>query len=215
MRSWYKRDWHDQQFRLGDTMNKSTIKNTITIIFAILIVIAVLLYFYRWEEPVVPGLPSYQVHSVISGDTLLITDGTMITFLRIAGIEAPDEGEPFFEESKNYVERLMLNKKVFLKKIDIEMYDDRTNWRKVNIKINDPELEESSYEDLGLKIIKSGNAFAYRFNCAEYPTNKDKYPYYADPYFKQEQEAQKLGFGIWKITNPMEICKLPPKIVVD
>ena len=51
------------------------------------------------------------VAAVLDGDTIKLTDGTMVRYL---AVNAPERGQPFYEEAKRYNERLVLGKTVRL-----------------------------------------------------------------------------------------------------
>jgi endonuclease YncB( thermonuclease family) len=51
------------------------------------------------------------VAAVIDGDTIMLTDGTRVRYL---GVNTPEHGQPFYEEAKQYNERLVLHKEIRL-----------------------------------------------------------------------------------------------------
>src|SRR3989344_2921655 len=64
--------------------------------------------------------PLFPVARVIDGDTFELSDGDVV---RMLGIDAPEEGECFYEESKEALSRLVEGKKVELRK-DVTDADD-------------------------------------------------------------------------------------------
>jgi micrococcal nuclease len=54
---------------------------------------------------------SATVAVVLDGDTVKLTDGTLVRYL---GVNTPERGQPFYEEAKRYNERLVLGKDVQL-----------------------------------------------------------------------------------------------------
>lgn len=57
--------------------------------------------------------PLYEVARVIDGDTLELSDGDVV---RLVGIDAPEEGECFYNESKSALKELVEGKEVELRK---------------------------------------------------------------------------------------------------
>ena len=62
------------------------------------------------NKPVQP-LPSYQVKQVIDGDTFITTDNQHI---RLRDAQAPDKGNCGYQQAKDELSRLILNKPVYL-----------------------------------------------------------------------------------------------------
>lgn len=68
----------------------------------------------RASLPHQPPLPLKQqalVKEVIDGDTIILADNTHIRYL---GIDAPDQGKPYFLKAKEYNQKLVENKEVEL-----------------------------------------------------------------------------------------------------
>lgn len=62
---------------------------------------------------------TFYVEEIIDGDTFVIQGGYRV---RILGIDAPEKGDPFWENSKKELQRIILNKMVRLE-YDIRKYD--------------------------------------------------------------------------------------------
>ncbi len=60
---------------------------------------------------------TYQVIEVIDGDTIVIETGN---YVRLIGIDAPERNESYYNESKEFLENLVLNTKV---KLDRDIND--------------------------------------------------------------------------------------------
>jgi micrococcal nuclease len=151
-------------------------KKNITIPLASVVLILILVFYHH--------LKTQDVHTVIrvfDGDTIQIDDGRIIRFI---GVDAPEvqspysREEPFGQESRRYLDSLLLHKKVL-------------------IRVGDPPLDKYSrtlaYVYLGDvlvngRIIRDGWASSYRqFN----------HPW-RDLFLFYENEARSKGLGIWK-----------------
>lgn len=55
--------------------------------------------------------PSYQVHTVLSGDTVILENGETVAYFRI---RAPQEKELFFQDSKAENEKLVLGNNIHI-----------------------------------------------------------------------------------------------------
>ena len=64
--------------------------------------------------------PLYKVERVIDGDTFELADKDVV---RLLGIDAPEEGECYYEESKQALDKLLIGKEVELRK-DVTATDD-------------------------------------------------------------------------------------------
>ncbi|MBP6060521.1 MAG: hypothetical protein KA515_00760, partial [Candidatus Pacebacteria bacterium] len=60
------------------------------------------------------NVPVYQVSQVFDGDTFKLADNTTV---RIADIDTPEQGECFYQESKDALKKLIEGKEVELRKI--------------------------------------------------------------------------------------------------
>src|SRR5688572_915442 len=59
------------------------------------------------------GVATYKVARVIDGDTFELADGDVV---RLLGIDAPEEGECYYQESKQALDKLIIGKEVELRK---------------------------------------------------------------------------------------------------
>ena len=85
------------------------------------------------------------VISVADGDTVrLRLDGSSQTIrVRLEGIDAPEQGEPFSTQARNATRVLLFNKKVILKPSDVDNYDRLVARIMVDSKDSSMELVES------------------------------------------------------------------------
>jgi hypothetical protein len=95
------------------------------------------------------------VDRVIDGDTVEVND----TSIRLLGINTPERGEIYYEEAKEFLQDLILNKTVYLE-YGKERYD------KYDRILGYLFLEE---ENINIKLIENGFANFY------FPSGKDKY----------------------------------------
>lgn len=80
---------------------------------AILILVLIISYFLFYYSKNFSQKIEYSVIGVIDGDTIKIKNGQ---FVRLLGINAPEKGELYYNESTQELKRLVLGKKVKLEK---------------------------------------------------------------------------------------------------
>ncbi|KAM0673284.1 putative endonuclease lcl3 [Gurleya vavrai] len=192
--------------------------NTIIItIIIILIFIAVVLYYYL-TIPItsVKKLPKNFLNLVLYGIVTRISDGDGFHFfhmprfrkrklslnpktipIRIAAIDAPEvrkfkkEAQPLANESKKYLQNLILNKRIRIKILKIDVYDRIVAEVKVGNK------------NVGFEMLKVGLACVYIGKGAVYGKHQKKYEIL-------ENEAKRKKAGIWgleKYISPMDYKK--------
>lgn len=122
---------------------------------------------------------SGKVIRVSDGDTILLQSGSQRIKVRMYGIDAPELKQNYGEDSKNYLEKRILNKNVNVKVINEDKYGRKVG--KVFYK----------NKDINLEMIKTGNAWFY-----EYHAKKEK------EYRKASKSAQEQKLGLWKDKNP-------------
>ncbi len=144
---------------------------------AIIAVFTVVLAFHFAENQ-----DLYTVTEVYDGDTIKIGDGRIV---RLIGVDAPEVEspyrhlEPFGEESKAYLEDLILRKKVRISLGEEPL--DKYNRTLAYVYLKDGTLVNG-------RIIKDGWAKAYqRFDFE-----------YKDLFIAYEKEARSKSIGIWK-----------------
>ena len=118
------------------------------------------------------------VKRVIDGDTIELTDGSMI---RYQGINAPDSTEPFYKEATEVNRKLVENKKVTLQ------YDAYTSDRFGRI------LAYVFLDDknISLELVKQGLA-----KTAIYEDRRKLI--YQDELLTAEREAKSKKLGVWR-----------------
>lgn len=131
----------------------------------------------------------FLVKKVIDGDTIELENGIKVRYI---GINAPEEGQSFYEEAKILNSLLVENKNVSLE-YDVQKYDQ-----------NGRLLAYVFLDDLfiNLQIVKEGMAFVYIVT----PNSK-----YSAEFMKAQKEAQEKGLGLWsKSTSDLKISEIQP-----
>ncbi len=118
---------------------------------------------------------SQKVKWVIDGDTFVLNDNKKV---RLIGVDAPEVGECFYGEAKEFLMDLTLNKDVILEKdvSEVDSYDRLLRYVHVNdIFVND-------------YMVREGYVTAWEFP----PDVK-----YANQFLKSQEYAQENGLGLW------------------
>jgi len=150
----------------------------------------------------VPPL-SESVIRVFEGKVIRIADGDTITFLdsnnkqhrvRLAGIDAPEKGQPYGNTSKKRLRELVAGKEV---RVEFQKYD---RYSRIVGKVLVTPIDCSNCGktlDVGLAQITSGMAWWYRKYAHEQsPEDQGRYEF-------AEQEAKAKKVGLWQDKNPM------------
>jgi len=123
---------------------------------------------------------------VIDGDTVVVrTVNNQIIKIRLSGIDAPEKKQPHGIMSKNYLTNL-INKKIV--KINVTK-KDRYKRQLGTVFIKNT--------NINLKLVKSGNAWAYR----KYLKKMDKKT--EEAFVRAESFAQFKKIGLWKKSTPI------------
>ncbi len=126
--------------------------------------------------------PLYAVVRVIDGDTFELADGEVV---RMLGIDAPDEGECYFDESKNALKKLVEGKEVELRK-DVTGVDDFGRMLRYAILPSTTALGNSKLVDE--EMVREGYAV---------PQNNPRDKLYYGLLIEKREEATKNKKGIW------------------
>jgi len=116
------------------------------------------------------------VARVVDGDTIVIVGGERVRYI---GIDAPEQGEPYYEEAKEFNERMVAGKRVRLER-DIS---DRDEFGR---------LLRYVYVDgifVNAEMVRNG----YAYTRSYIPNTK-----YQDSLQRVEEEGRRLRKGIWK-----------------
>jgi len=125
----------------------------------------------------------FVVKEVIDGDTIKIDDNIRI---RLIGINAPDKGECFYQEARDFTKKLLEGKEVRLEK-DISGKDVYNRLlRYVVLLATDPEGDNLLINDY---LVREG----YAQTVASPPDNR-----YRDLLSSAQEEAIRDGRGLWE-----------------
>jgi endonuclease YncB( thermonuclease family) len=126
------------------------------------------------------------VVGVSDGDTITVRDSTKTQHkIRLAGIDAPEQGQPFGSRSKEHLSQLVFNKTVSVAWHKRDRYG-----RLVGIVLVDG-------QDVNLEQVGAGLAWWYR-QYANEQTPTDRQAYEA-----AENAARDRKSGLWRDTEPM------------
>ena len=113
------------------------------------------------------------VVNVSDGDTITVLHNSVMKKIRLYGIDCPEKRQPYGNAAKRYVEKMVLNKKVYVKPVSVDKYKRIVAW--VNIK----------KLSLNKSILAAGLAWYYK-----------KYSNVAS-LAKLEMAARKKKIGLW------------------
>ena len=119
------------------------------------------------EIPNLPDGAEKLVTKVIDGDTFVIEGGYSV---RILSIDADERGYPCYQEAKDKLEELILNKKVKLEKEEEENIDQYCRYLRhifLTTPLDDKHLTGRS-ENIGLKLVEEGLAVARFYSETKY-----------------------------------------------
>ncbi|MAF51344.1 MAG: hypothetical protein CMH64_04615 [Nanoarchaeota archaeon] len=118
----------------------------------------------------------FTVTKVVDGDTLDLSNGDRVRF---SGINTPETGECYYQEAKDFLSSLVLNKQVFLEK-------DRSDEGKYGRKLRYIHINDQIANDI---LVKEGYAKVYD----KYKADTKRYPELK----KLEAIAIKNNLGVW------------------
>lgn len=119
-----------------------------------------------------------RVRRVIDGDTIELANSQIV---RLVGINAPNNGEPFEEESTEYTNKLIEGKKI---KLEYDAYKSDRFGRILAYVIIDN-------KNLSVQLVKKGLAKVVLYE-------KRKPLLYQQQLLDAEKEAKQKSFGIWE-----------------
>jgi micrococcal nuclease len=143
------------------------------------------------------GFPSHAALRTVEGIVTKVADGDTITVVtaegtklrtRLYGIDAPEirhgkkPGQPYGEDAKRALSRMVLGKKMRLDIIDVDRYKRMV----AMVFLNGKNVNE--------EMVRLGLAWAYR-RYLDTP--------YGSEFIRVEKEAREKGLGLWNQANPM------------
>jgi micrococcal nuclease len=146
------------------------------IFIAIIILFSIYFIFEKFSETKFLKQTKVTVAKVIDGDTIELANGKKV---RLLGIDAPEQGQYYYEEAKEKLSKLVEGKEVVLES-DVSNADK--NGRLLRYVFVDGLF-------VNLELVKSGFANAYIVS----PDVK-----YSNQFLEAEEIARKNGVGIWK-----------------
>jgi len=138
-----------------------------------------------------------KVLTIGSGDILLVDDGANKVVIRIIGIDAPEAGQPVYEEAKKNLSDLLLGKKVVLK-YSLHNLKDDAGYFPARIFIGG--------KDVGLNLLENGFAWYNEKDKYFFEKKDDK------ENVKAEAAAQVAKLGIWKDEKPQKPWEYKKKL---
>lgn len=125
------------------------------------------------------------VVSITDGDTIVVLDAERKQYkIRLAGIDAPEEHQPFGERSKQNIATLTFNKTVTVE------------WRKTHRERLVGKVMLGGV-DINLAQIRAGMAWWYEaYRKEQSPTDQRLYQ-------EAEQQARAQRVGLWRDTAPV------------
>ena len=131
----------------------------------------------------------------LEGHVLGVTDGATITVLnarhqhlrvRIAAIDAPARGQPFFKRSQDNLTKLVRRREVI-----VEWHKKDRYGRLVGT------VFIKKGPDVGLEQVRAGLAWWYRDDATEQPKSE------REAYGAAEKSARELKLGLWADPSPV------------
>jgi endonuclease YncB( thermonuclease family) len=145
-----------------------------------------------------------RVVAVIDGDTIKVLDSENTEYkVRLAGIDAPERGQPYSNASRKHLASLIAGKEVFVESDKQDIYGRELG--KVWVQPSDcPSCGKTL--DANYAQVLAGMAWWYRYYAEEQsPEDRGRYE-------SAEDEARARGWGLWADPdpiNPYEWRKIP------
>jgi endonuclease YncB( thermonuclease family) len=126
-----------------------------------------------------------RVVGVSDGDTLTVLDASLQqSKIRLAGIDAPEKGQPFGTQAKESLSGMVFNKRVVVEYSKVDRYG-----RKVG-------KVQHNATDVNLELLKKGMAWHYTAYAKEHEV-EDR-----TAYASAEAEAKAQRRGLWQEHTP-------------
>ena len=130
----------------------------------------------------------FKVTKVYDGDTIMAEGHDIVTYVLLAGIDAPETGspnqepaQPYAQAAKHYLERLILNKTVEIKGYGIAPYPYNHLLGEVYV----------GADNINISMLKKGLA---EVSVGEPPMGLE-----IAAYLEAEKEAKTSGRGMWRL----------------
>jgi len=122
------------------------------------------------------------VKKVIDGDTVVIEGGERV---RIIGVDAPELGEPLYEEAKGFQEKMALGSRV---RVDVCKEEPKDSYGRTLAFVHKGDV------DVGAQLLGQGLARTLFVGPCSRAVARE--------YRKVEREAFRAGRGIWSLQDP-------------
>lgn len=126
-----------------------------------------------------------QVIEVIDGDTIRVSRSSNVHTIKLAGIDAPEQQQPFGPEAKKHLFNL-----IFRKKVVVHVYKNDKHERFVGKLV-------LNGRDINLQMLKDGFAWHYKKYHYEQST-EDRIRY-----SESEKTSRNLSKGLWAEKKPI------------
>lgn len=127
----------------------------------------------------------YRVVNIVDGDTLDLDNGERV---RLSGINTPETGECYYQEAKNKLAKLVLEKEVYLERD----FSDRGNYGRL--------LRYIYVDDIMVNSVLVLNGYAKVYH--KYKDDTKRY----EELSKLEEVAIEKNLGLWNCENIKEDC---------
>jgi endonuclease YncB( thermonuclease family) len=147
-----------------------------------------------WPHSFLYAKNLFTVTSVYDGDSIACQGYGIIFKVRLAGIDAPEKRrgkrpeQPYAEKARKYLEKLVLGKKVTIKQIALDHYNQVLGIVSLDITSG---FFSSKRQNINLEIVRQGYAETYR----------GKHKLDIRPYWRAQQEAKSQKLNIWSQKN--------------
>jgi len=121
-----------------------------------------------------------EVRRVIDGDTLAVWDGEELERIRLAHIDAPENGQPFCREARVFLQEQIAGRPVIIAWNETDRYGRKICEVMNHIQVN-----------INIMMIKTGNAWA-----KEYRGKREDLK-------EIEEQARREGKGLFAELNPI------------
>ena len=158
----------------------------VVIIFVLIAVVA----FFMYQELEQSSKETYEVSQIIDGDTIRLSNGEKV---RLIGINAPEQGQPYYDAATEKVRELIGDEPVTLEK-DV---DDKDQYGRLlrYVYVNETFVN--------VEMVRQGFAISYPFS----PNTK-----YTDKFEEAQEEARISQIGIW---SPSEFSGIAAHVHAD
>lgn len=153
---------------------------------AITIIALLLIYLALLSGHSLAG--QFKIIKIYDGDTIMAKGHDIVMYVLLAGVDAPEiasrnheQDQPFGQKSRQYLENTILNKNVEIKGYGIGPHP-------YNHLIGEIFMGD---KNINIELIKEGLAEVWREKSPEGLT--------IDLYLKAQEEAKKVGRGIWSL----------------